>query len=267
MTGSSIKTALAISAVAALACVTARAQTGFTDSLINEGTLNYVWTPLLYAGASTGTAVSFSSGANGLGVNVSGFSGTAVQGVYFDTTGAFLPVGDMLTVSVNWQTTGANDFGIAVGSNPNPTAADGTTTDTRGQTDYLYAGIRATDGAGNAHVAASGTDGSVGQFALLQAQNLQTPIVSLAIARTSDSTFSIYYQTNGSSDYTLLGTDTFTTSTTVGTTIGFYTDVRGNGTPRLGDLFNLAIVPVPEPSTVAFLGMSVACLAWLRRKF
>jgi PEP-CTERM motif len=257
---------ISITLLACMASVAVQAQTGFTDSLINDATLNYSWTPLLYAGGSpTSTSITFASGASGLGVSVSGFSGTAIQGVYFNTTGANLPIGDMLTISVNWVSTGANDFGIAVGSSPNPTAADGTTTDTRDQADYLYAGIRQNNGSGNAHVAASGTDGSAGQFGLLQAQNLATPVISLAIARTSASAFDIYYDMG--SGYTLLGTDTFTTSATVGTTIGFYADVRGNGTPQLGDLASLAVVSIPEPSALALCGLGlVGLLGWKRRK-
>lgn len=258
--------ALAISALAGMT-ITAQAQTGFTDSLINDSTLNYVWTPLNFAGTgSSGTTVSFASTASGLQVDSSDFAGTAVQGVYFNNTGASLPVGDMLTISIaNWTSGGSEDFGIAVGNNATPTAAIGDGSDVRSGTAYIYNAIRVSAASPNGHVTGGGSDGASGLFfsPTLQVQN-QPTILSLAISHDSASTFSLYYDEG--SGYTLLGSRTFASSG-VGTTIGFYADVRGSGSPQLGDLVNFAVVPVPEPATVALCGIGfVGLLALKRRK-
>lgn len=52
---------------------------------------------------------------------------------------------------------------------------------------------------------------------------------------------------------------------TMGTGLGFYSDMRANTT--YGYLDNLQISPVPEPSTLAMCGLSAFGLLWtVRRK-
>jgi hypothetical protein len=52
----------------------------------------------------------------------------------------------------------------------------------------------------------------------------------------------------------------------IGTEIGFYGDLRATG-QSLSSFSNLAISPIPEPSTLAMCGMGLAGLfVGLRRK-
>jgi PEP-CTERM motif len=241
-----------------------QAQLGFYDSLNGTSLANYTWTPLNNAGSgSSGTTISFAdSSGNGLEVDVANQAGTAVQGVYFNNTGAYLPIGDMLVASVDWQTTALEDFGICVGSSSSLTPANGDV-DARSQTQYVFAALRSS----NNHVTSSGYDGSAGGLGLLQYQGGGPAVVSLAIERATASTFNIYYDQG--SGMTLLGTQSFTTSANVGDAIGFYTDVRANGTPAMGYLANLQVVEsVPEPTTFAFFGLSglLGLVARMRRK-
>ena len=62
-------------------------------------------------------------------------------------------------------------------------------------------------------------------------------------------------------------TVTFAGSSTIGTEIGFYGDLRATGL-SLSSFSNLAISPIPEPTTMALCGLGglLGLVGWMRRK-
>jgi hypothetical protein len=87
------------------------------------------------------------------------------------------------------------------------------------------------------------------------------PFDKLFIARSGVNTYDAGYYNAGSR--TVMVTRTPTTANDADV-IGFYADVRGVGI--LGNLDNLTIAPIPEPSTVALVGLGLAGLVALRRR-
>lgn len=252
---------LVITLLVCLTTVAIQAQVGFNDSLNGTSLANYTWIPLNNAGTgSSGTAISFdNTSGNGLEVDVSNKGGTAVQGLYLNNTGAYLPIGSMLQVNLDWQTANQLNFGIVVGSNLSLTPASGDNSDVRNQTQYVFASPKSTanfDYAG-------GYDGTAGQLSSV-GTTVGGTIGTLAIQRVNANTFNTYYDIG--SGLTLYATKTVTTSSNVGDVIGFYADVRANGTPSLGYLSDLRIVAVPEPATMALTSLGGLLVLITHRK-
>jgi hypothetical protein len=253
---------LIITLIVSMTTVAIQAQVGFNDSLNGTSLANYTWIPLNNAGTgSSGTAISFdNTSGNGLEVDVANQAGTAVQGLYLNNTGAYLPIGARLEITLDWQTANTFNFGIAVGSSLSLTAASGDGSDVRNQTQYVFASPKTTatfDYAG-------GYDGTAGGLSSVGTTVAGT-INTLAIERVNANTFNTYYDIG--SGLTLYATKTVTTSSSVGDVIGFYADLRANGTPSLGYLSDLRIVAVPEPATMALTSLGgLLVLITLKRK-
>jgi hypothetical protein len=173
-----------------------------------------------------------------------------------------LGVGQTLSADVNFTLTGSQDFGLCVASTATPTAvATGATGDTRNNASLAYAfiGVRSLAW----HVVASGwNDGtalSTLQYQVLQGTNQVTGVF---ITRTSATTFNMGYDMNNTGNVVL---GTYTTDPNVGTAIGFYVDMRANGT--IGTMDNLTI-SVPEPTTMTLCGLGgfLGLVGWMRRK-
>lgn len=255
---------LIITLLASLTTVAVQAQVGFYDSLNSTSLANYTWIPLNNAGAgSSGTSISFADASgNGLEVDVTNQAGTAVQGLYLNNTGAYLPIGSMLEINLDWQTANTFNFGIAVGSSLSLTPASGDNSDVRSQTQYVFASPKTTA----SFDYAGGYDGTDGQLSS-SGTAISGTIGTLAIERVNANTFNAYYDIG--SGLTLYATKTVNTSSNVGDVIGFYADVRANGTPSLGYLSDLRVVAVPEPASMSLIsmgGLLVLMMTHARRK-
>jgi len=91
-----------------------------------------------------------------------------------------------------------------------------------------------------------------------------TPVATtLFIARTGATTFDLgWYE---GTVRNVLVSRTITSGNPVGNSIGFYADVRSAGI--VGNMDNLTLTLIPEPSSAAMLGMGLAAMiAWMHRK-
>jgi hypothetical protein len=83
----------------------------------------------------------------------------------------------------------------------------------------------------------------------------------LFIARTDVNTYEAGWYSGGVRSITVTRTPTTAND---GDVVGFYADVRAAGV--LGNLDNLTIAPIPEPSTFALAGLGIAGLLVFRRR-
>jgi hypothetical protein len=247
--------------MSAFVVVAAQAQT-VIDTLTNSTlSQSYTLTPVLYSGSSTPdtTTAAFAPTANGLQVTGSSFNDIE-QALFLQSTYS-LTLGETLSVNVNYVAGGSQDFGLAISSTDTPPAASTNPLgNTRTSFSYAFIGIRTASW----HVVSSGFDGATG-LSTVQSQPGTGTTTSLFITESAPNTFQMGYDTtsvNGGAP-TILTTYTFTNSS-VGTAIGFYSDVRANGT--MAGFSNLTITPAPEPSTLAMGGMGLASLLVIFRR-
>lgn len=216
-------------------------------------TLSPSYTQTKVLDQTTGTSnVAFSSPSGGLQSVSTGTTGA--EQVLLLRSDFSLGVNQQLRADVTGFGTGrSQDLGIAVAATATPTALTGAG-DTRSTGKYAFSGIRGSAG----QYAASGFDAA--GLPLLQDQtNPGNPITSLFITRTGLSTFEVGFRKDAGD--VIAGTFTFA-GTTTGTAIGFYTDMRADNT--IGTFDNLSITDVPEPTSLALLGLGG--LAVLRRR-
>lgn len=244
------------SAVAAVACLmqVGTASAVLVDDFSSGVLTSYTQTKVLDQGAGTSN-VSFSASTGGLQSISTGTTGA--EQVLLLRSDFSLGINQQLRADVTGFGTARNqDLGIAVAATATPTGlGNGVAGDTRANNPrYIYSGIRTDAG----HYAASGFDAA--GLALLQDQtNNANPITSLFITRTGASTFEVGFKKDAGD--VVAGTFTMT-GTTTGTAIGFYTDMRADNT--IGTFDNLTITNVPEPTSLALLGLGG--LAALRRR-
>jgi hypothetical protein len=156
-----------------------------------------------------------------------------------------LGVGHELTAMYSPLNTGSQDIGLYVG-------AGTPTTDVRA--DYVNIYMR-----NNGQLYSRGFNGST-EFAL---SGGSSPAVdTLFVARTALDTFDLGYYNAGTR--TVLTTRTVA-NTAIGNAIGFYADVRALGIR--GNLDNLTLTVIPEPSVAALMGIgALGLISRLRRK-
>ena len=231
--------------------VSARAQLidDFSDTSLAEYTLSKV----LDQGNGTNN-VSFSSPSGALLATSTGTSGA--EQVLFLRGDYSLAVGYMLRADVSWAFGTSQDLGIALATTATPASlGDLVAGDVR--SDYVLAAIRGTAD----HVIGTGFSGTTGFNINPQVQG-GAATLGLYIARTSLTTFDIGYN-KGAGDL-FLRTLTVT-NTAIGNAVGFYADMRADNS--IGTLDNLRIEVIPEPSTLAVIGLgTVAGAAALRRR-
>jgi PEP-CTERM motif len=258
--------------LAMMACsvgIAAHAQSTVVDPLDGSNAGLYT-TTMVNIGASTTNGVSFTENSGGLSANYVGTGTTAQQAVYLAPTASLAPaftVGQMLTVNTAVPASStAEDFGLVIASTANPTAAGtGGVYDQRKSFDWTSISVRPNGSGGNIRVnfenngAAPVTTGGALTITPL------TTVSQLAIQWNSADVFTVGYIDNTGTfhpDETL----TFTNpSSTIGSAIGFYGDIRLTST-SLGTFSNLSIQPIPEPSTMALCGVGIAGWLLLRRK-
>ena len=247
------------------------AQAQVIDSL--TGSLSgYTSTLVLDNSLGAGNGVSFSSSGFGLQTDFIGASSTPEQALflaplsYFSTTFA---VGDRLTVNVaipDGPQSGSYtaDFGLAISATATPTAAgSGNGYNSRTSFDWASISVRPPQSSIRENSSISGV--------LVTGANVHSGVAASTVTQLYIDWVSPLVFDLGWVDGTgahLGETVTFNSGSTIGAAIGFYSDQRlQGGITGLGYFTDLAIQPIPEPTTMAFCGMGFAGLiVWLRRK-
>jgi hypothetical protein len=183
-----------------------------------------------------------------------------LRGDYSLGVGQTLRVDTLNVLGTNWSYN--SDFGITVAAQTNPLAAvyQGANVDVRSNEISMY--IKP----GSAEVGLAAFDGHVQLYSVHNTiPTGYTNITGLWITRTSAHVFDVGYTTT--TDITYRAGLTFTNGSLgddlVGSALGLYADVRATGySPAWLD--NLRIIP--EPSTVALIGMGLGCGAMLLRR-
>lgn len=157
-----------------------------------------------------------------------------------------LDPGWQLTADFSAAYTGTQDIGLYVGAGtPTPDV----------RADYVDVYMR-----NNGQLFSRGFDGTTE----LGLSGGGTPAATaLFIARTGTDTFDLGWYEGGVRN--VLVSRTITSGNPIGDSIGFYADIRSAGI--VGQMDNLSLSVIPEPSTAAMLGMGlVGMIAWMRRK-
>lgn len=252
----------------------AQAQT--IDPLTGTGGPSGGYTTTLVLDNSHGVSgASFTTGSSGLSLNYVGTVSAAEQALSLANVGAFsttFAVGDIL--SVNTAIPGPSgsvleDFGIAVAATATPTAAaagNPTAWDARTLTDFAEISLRTSQNAVRGANSIGGTFtssfnsaiGSTASISELYIKWVSTHVYTLGYVDTSSVSHDMFTATFGGAG---------DTSTTIGSAIGFYGDIRATGT-SLGTLSGLSIAPIPEPSSLALgcLGFAGLITALRRKK-
>ncbi len=214
----------------------------FSDTSLAEYTKSVV---LEQSGVN---AVSFASPSGAL--QVSKTTDTGAEQVLFLRGDYSLGIGQILRIdaATTLQAGTYEDFGIAVSATVDPADAVWVSGTADVRQNYIAVYVKGqTDAIGragfNGTVNAGGNSGTAGVPGL-------SNLLGLFIGRSSADTFSVGY-TTASGDTVLFSYTGMNTA--IGTALGFYADVRSVVT--FGNLDNLRLEPIPEPSTFALLGL------------
>ena len=250
------------SALIAVCSVGLAVQAQLIDPLTG-GLSGYTTTLVLDNSSGAGQGVSFASSGSGLHAGYVGTGTSAEQALflaplsYFSTAFA---VGDRLTVNVSIPVSStAMDFGLAVSSTATPTAANsGNAYNSRTTFDWASISVRPSQTAIRGGSSISGTlntgyntGAAANTVSQLYINWVSTDVFTLGYVDTSLVSHDLY-------------TATFAGSSSIGTAIGFYSDLRATGT-SLGNFTDLTVAPIPEPSTLAICGLGFAGLLAFKR--
>lgn len=233
---------------------------------LTGGLAGYSTTLVLDNSMGAGSGVSFSSSGSGLQANFVGTMSDPEQALFLAPVSSFstaFTVGDRLTVNVAVPVSSTQmDFGLAIASTDTPAAADsGNGFNSRTTFDWASVSVRPSQTAVRGSSAVSGTLNTSYAPLTTAADNVS----QLYIDWISPDVFDLGYVDTSAVSHELYSA-TFDGASSIGTAIGFYSDLRSSGT-GLGNFTDLAISPVPEPSTLAIGGMSFAgLLLAMRRK-
>lgn len=261
----SVKT-LSAFILAGAAGLSVQAQVQVIDPLTG-GLGGYTTTAVLDNSLGAGSGVSFTSSGSGLQANYVGSVAAPEQSLFLSLVSSFsspFVVGDRLSVNVSVPASSTQmDFGLAIAATATPTAAGaGNSYNSRTTFDWASISIRPSQTAIRANSSISGT--LVTANGVINGVN-PTTVSQLYIDWVSADVFTLGYIDTSSIGH-VSETITFAPSSTIGTAIGFYGDLRATGA-SLGNFTSLTIQPVPEPSTLVLGGMSLAGLiAVIRRK-
>ena len=226
----------------------------------------YTPTLVLDNSSGAGRGVSFSDSASGLQANYVGTGTTAEQALFLAPVASFstlFAVGDRLTVNVAVPASSTTmDFGLAVAATATPTAAgSGNGYNSRPTFDWASVSVRPSQGSVRGGDSVSGTVTT--SFSTGAAANT---VSQLFIDWTSADVFNLGYIDTSAVQHNLY-TATFAGTSTIGTAIGFYSDMRATGT-SLSYFSNLTIQPIPEPTAMALCGLGgfLGLVGWMRRK-
>jgi autotransporter-associated beta strand protein len=145
-----------------------------------------------------------------------------------------LDIGETLAVDVVMATTGLTmDFGLAVSAVDNPIAASGGDSDTRDIFNWASVAVRPSQDSIRVNQSSGGIVNTGGGVL----SSVETNVAGLYITRNSATQFVLGYVDTNSTSF--VATTLNFAATDVGTALGFYMDVRSNGT--LGNFDNLRI--------------------------
>jgi hypothetical protein len=248
-----------LSLITAVCLAGAVSQAQLIDSFSGGSLGSYTLTRILDNNVSVAN-VSFSD-AGGVLSAAYGGTGNAAEQVVLLRNDFSLSIGSRLLVDVVFPTqTSEMDFGLAVSATATPSSVvNPTPTDTRGTFNWAGVYVRPSQ---NAVRSTSSINGTVvtGTGVLTVDETL---VSRLFIERTSATDFVLgYYNT---SDVRVDSRTVTFTATDVGNAIGFYGDLRAVG-GTLGSLDNLRIEVVPEPTSVALLGLGSLGLVFRWRR-
>lgn len=256
-----------ISAVLLSCSMVVVAQAQVIDPL--TGSLSgYTTTLVLDNSSGVGSGVSFTSSASGLQANFVGTLSDPEQALFLAPSTSFsttFAVGDRLTVNAAVPvTTVQMDLGLAISATATPTAAgSGNAYNSRPTFDWASISVRPNQNAIRANSSISGTvvtgNGVISSVT-------PTTVSQLYIDWVSADVFTLGYIDTSSVSH-ISETVTFAGTSTIGTAIGFYGDMRATAT-SLGYLSNLTISPIPEPATMALCGLGgfLGLFGWMRRR-
>lgn len=192
--------------------------------------------------------------------------GNINQNVYIRNDGWSLGVGQTLTVDVNsaFLNSAYSDFGLALMETASPTSVTWTSGTADGRNGLLSfyikglydsVGYRASDASNTQLYSSSGVSVSGGAAALTR----------LWIARPSSTEFYVGYSTSAGDT---LVQDMTGLDPTMGTGLGFYSDLRANTSYGYFDNLQILSTVIPEPASFAFFGLSglLGLVAWMRRR-
>ncbi len=218
---------------------------GLIDDFELPGLTDYTQYKVLDQGAATNTVFDDAAGVLGVtGVGADGAEQTLLlRGDYT------LEVFEELIVDGPAAIGGANDLGLAIGQTPTGLVGAG---DNRSLADFLFVSFRSPT--------QLNSRGFNGNSEVGQVQSFGVTADAVFIARTDTNEVELGWYDGATRN--VMRTETVAT-TDIFNNVGFYTDVRGDGNTA-GDLDNLRIGLVPEPASLALLGLGG--LAMLRRR-
>lgn len=264
-----LKNQLRLAGAVALAMgATAVAQAQLIDDFSVDSSASYNQAIVLAQSADPGAVFGIASNPAGtLQISQAAWTAGAQQQVYIRNDGWSLGVGQSLIVDVvsPFQNSVYSDFGLALMETASPTSVtwtSGTADGRNGLLDFYIkgqygtVGYRASDASNVQLYSSSGVTINGGVTALTR----------LWIARPSATEFDVGYSSAGYGDTLVLAMTGM--DSTMGTGLGFYSDVRGNTTYGYLDNLTLASYVVPEPTSMALwaLGGLMGLVTWMRRR-
>jgi hypothetical protein len=234
----------------------------------------YTTTMVLDNSLGAGGGVSFTGSGSGLQANFVGTGTPAEQALFLAPVTSFstiFAVGDRLTVNVavpNGPQSGSYtaDFGLAIAATATPTAASaGNSWNSRTLFDWASVSVRPPQSSIRVNSSISGT--LVTGTGVLSGVGSST-VSQLFIDWVSADVFTLGYIDTSAVQH-VSRTITFAGASTIGTAIGFYSDMRNQGgITTLGNFTDLTISPIPEPATVTLWGLGgfLGLVGWIRRK-
>ena len=234
--------------MACLMVMAVRAQVTVIDPLTGDSLSEYTDTLVLDNSDGAGSGESFSDTTGGLVASFSGSVSDPEQALFLTSTNSFdttFAVGDEIIVNTTVPDSGTEeDFGLAISAtNIPPPAASGNGYNSRTLFDWASISIRPSQTSIRVNTS---TNGVLNTSADVASGVTASSVSELFVERIATNIFSLGFVANGVSNIT--ATVAFSPTSSIGSAIGFYSDIRVTGT-SLGSFTNLAIQPIVSPNS------------------